>query len=279
MTQTDLLISTDADGTEHWERSYIPDDQAIITKFVNRDDGTRRNTIVYQSDIPFSVLRLNAEQGININNEQFESIALAYWTPDNLAAALPDGAVAGALTFRYAIVRSTFPDAPEFIFANLTRDLLDDDAITVHPTVTDSAAIDVLVGTAALGTAYFTPPLVDFSTLAEGAGVVYDLPVPGALWTAMGAASAFATLRFAFFAQSGNVLDANDAGASFTVLDDDGIPQTDTPRFVRAFTIGGTPPATPPPRYHTAQQVLDAHRQPAIRIGRRPFGQTVRRFQ
>lgn len=275
MTVVDLKIATDRDGTEHWERVYVPDEQGLIFRFESLDDSSVRQFVSYDTTV-----NLTAEQAINVSNERAFEISLCYWLPADLISEFPEDAILGDLTFRYTIRRPILATDPDTVFSNLTRDFLDGATVTTQPPATDHTAIHLLVGDPDLGTAYFDPPVVDFSTFAQGDEVSYDLPVSDDLWTAMRGQPENAAIRFAFFAQSGSVSDADDSTAVFSTLNEDGVTvENVSPIFVRLFTIPSAivpPPTTAPVPRHT-EVVRHVARLRLMTQRQRHFVWTIRR--
>jgi len=299
MTSTDTLISTDDDGTEHWERSIWPTGLGAFNYNILRTDGSafgpkqgfysdfvnvNPDSGVIDDAGSFSAMQWRNDQGASGELTYFA--AMLYWSA--LDDTLPDDAALLGYQFAFPWIR--WNDTP---FANifLTCDLWTADTGVLRPTIDSTNIVldpDSVVAITTDAPADELVPNIALQGVAESQDtdpananlVTQDLDSDR--WAMLKAIDGEFALRFTIRPPIFNV------PIDRLYLEEEVMLMAATagvfdygPRFIISYTLPGTAP--PPiimrqPKFHNARQVLDAHRQPAIRIGRRPVGRTTRRF-
>lgn len=294
MTTTDVKISTDDDGTEHWERQFTPTsatDRITVRRQVN-DTGTgyflnySDATEAPGSDDGASpgafkgMIASVSTLGSLDPGTLFQDTAVCYFDPIDTDLSDVNGTFDGyRFDFEYSVDDLTIGSVlvPELVVDWWDGGISGDIAFRPASGSDTTALLRISVedtGTEIVPAIDAIPPV---STVRHE---IRDELTADGLALILAASDVWA-VRFrvpqssVFSSTSGP---ARSVFLPIPTVDDGG--NDYSPRVVIQYTVNSQttePPPPPAPRYHNARQVLDAHRQPAILIGRRPFGRRFNR--
>jgi hypothetical protein len=270
MTVTDVKISTDLDGTEHWERRYTATSKGTVNFNINLTTNVHSTWQALYGDYddpPASAPGVN--QGIFFSGSGIFTYFASLDYYDAFDVILPDTAVAGDRLFRmkWSAFHLDLPDITLIVdlFTGLTDGLRPD--ASVHSDI-ENICDD--------------PPVMriipDQDVSAAVTDVINDATtvLDTDTWLALLAAGDEFGVRYTIYPTLLTLAETADFLESVTMVQSD--PDDDAYTgimFVQQFTIPGAPTEAPQPRiqqphFHNARRVLAAHRQHGVIIGRRP---------